>query len=502
MLQTIDSYLRKFDLRLLIFSLLCLNYLSLAVDENEEEYFAFAKYFMDPGWIPDALSVTDLPGTRILFEMVVGFGLRYLSFEQMALLGRCIGAALLSLPLALLFQRLRLSHLQAALFIQICCLFPHQSLFGKEWIFGPFETKTIAYALVLYSFYLLLESRYRQSAVFAGLSVWFHVLVGGWYTVILFIYLLLSGVSFKASLGLAARAFIITVPVLAYLGYNYLLDNPKIIDGISISWIYVYFRNAHHLAPFGVDGEISSSFLRGAVNSLAIGLFCLWVVRSRTAGDARKLALFFLVTLGQQTLFLTLAYGDDQGAVLKYYPFRTSALSFITALLLAFVYGNHIAAERAPLLRRHLSRGLAILIALSLLGLGVNLFKNLRDSYQHLNPSPRESDRLLLYRWIAVNTPQEAKFLNLNRKRREDLDFVRLTGRDRFSVYKFVPTHNRLIYHWYLRVLEKQRVQEGMDHLPALREKYRVDYLVSPRPLSIPGSTEVYANNHYWLYAL
>ena len=64
-----------------------------------------------------------------------------------------------------------------------------------------------------------------------------------------------------------------------------------------------------------------------------------------------------------------------------------------------------------------------------------------------------------LYGWIKNHTPPDAVFLNLNQRERDDLDFVRRTERDRFSVFKFVPTSNRMIYDWYRRVQEKDRVK-------------------------------------------
>ncbi|MCB1856801.1 MAG: hypothetical protein KDI63_00915 [Gammaproteobacteria bacterium] len=500
MLQTIDHFLKRADLRLLIFAVLCLNYLSWVPGENEEEYFAFAKHFMNPDWIPHALSVTDLPGTRIIFEVVVGFGLRYLSFEQMAVVGRCIGAALLCLPLALIFRRLRLSHLQALLFVQICSLFPHQSFFGKEWIFGSFETKTIAYALVLYSFYLMLECRYRQSAIVAGLAVWFHVLVGGWYSVVLFIYLLLLRTPWRQLLGHGLWVAAICLPFLAYLGQSYLRDNPGVIGGIPISWVYVYFRNAHHLAPFGPEGEISDSFLRGVIITGLIFLICWYLAATRKHDDQGRLALFFIAAFIQQALFLILAYFDTQGEILKYYPFRSSALSFFTSLLIAFVAANHLGEKVLPPSQRHIRRVTAALGLIAVLGLGFNLYKNARDSYTLLYPPPQEADRQALYRWIGEHTPRDAKFLNMNDRKRDDLDFMRRTERDRFSVFKFVPTSNRRIYDWYLRAKEKQRVLDDPGYLAELRKHYRIDYLVSQQPITGAGVTQVYANNHYRLY--
>jgi len=512
MINFFAKTLERWDTRLLIFSTLCLNYLSLKLDENEEEYFAFAKYFMNPDWIPDASSVSDVPGTRIIIEAFIGLALKHLSFEQVAFIGRGIGALLISFPLARIFHRLRFSNLEVFFFIQLICLFPHQSFFGKEWIFGAFETKTIAYVFVFYSFHSLLEGQHRRSVLLAAIAVYFHILVGGWYAVILFIYFLFSRVGMKRLLQYGLLFTLMTAPFVTYLAINYLQDNPSIINGVNINWVYVYFRNPHHLAPFNEQGEIGKSFLRGIIVSLVIFVVCLRNYRSQRKSDLDRLALFFMVAFGQQALFLIVAYFDTQGVVLKYYPFRSSALSFFTALLMLFLAlrgkGERIVEtikSRLPIATAQpliLERAGSAFFLILLIGLGVNLSKNLHASVTRYFPDPEESAKESLYTWIYDHTPPDAMFLNLNRRKRDDLDFVRRTGRDRFSVFKFVPTRNDMIYDWYQRVREKERVMNDPGYLFKLKERYSIDYVISRRALDEPGLRHVYGNDHYYLYAL
>jgi len=92
--------------------------------------------------------------------------------------------------------------------------------------------------------------------------------------------------------------------------------------------------------------------------------------------------------------------------------------------------------------------------------------------------------------------------LNLNQRLRDDLDFVRRTDRDRFSVSKFVPTSNLLIYDWYRRVQEKDRVRGDIAVIGELAKKYRIDFVVSRTPLDNPRLRLVYSNGYYFLYSL
>ena len=135
-------------------------------------------------------------------------------------------------------------------------------------------------------------------------------------------------------------------------------------------------------------------------------------------------------------------------------------------------------------------------------GLGVNLVKNARDSHGLLWPAPEASARMSLYGWIKNHTPPDAVFLNLNQRERDDLDFVRRTERDRFSVFKFVPTSNRMIYDWYRHVQEKDRVKSDIAYIDEVKKKYRIDFVVSKTPLDDPRLRLVYSNDYYFLYSL
>ncbi len=511
-LRLLLNTINRVDKRLLIFVLLFLNTLSLALGENEEEYFAYAKAFMDHAWIPGAKSVIDIPGTRILFDTVIGFALRYATFEQVALVGRCLIALLFAFPLARLFSKLRFTNLESIFLLQLICVLSHQSFFGKEWIFRSFETKTISYVFVFYSLYYLLDSRDLRSVLFAGFAVYFHILVGGWYALLLFVFLLVSGTPLKNLLRYALVFSALTAPFGLYLADTYLVDNPDIIDGVRISQVYVYLRNPHHLDISSQIGHWGSSTQIGIILSLLAGWLCVRLYYSNRDVVIRKLALLNIVIFGQQLVSLLIALKDTTGGFLKFYPYRTSSLSlFLVSLLLMVLAkgsflrphprtGGASPAEEAAV--GHATVVAAVMIVCIAVGLGVNLVKNARDSHGLLFPAPEESARMSLYGWIKNHTPPEAVFLNLNQRLRDDLDFTRRTDRDRFSVSKFVPTSNRMIYDWYRRVQEKDRIKGDIAVIEELAKKYRIDFVVSKTPLDNPRLRLVYRNDYYFLYSL
>lgn len=505
--------IQQLRLEPLLFLLLIFNTVSLLLGENEEEYFAFARTLMEPGWIPGAHSVIDVPGTRIIFDTSIGFLLKYFSFEQIAVAGRSLLAFLFAFPLAKIFRRLRLDNISSLFLLQFICAFDHQSFFGKEWIFLNFETKALAYVFVFYSLYNLLNTRHLRSVVFAAVAIYFHILVGGWYILILFVYLLLSGIPVKQLLRYAFLVLIITAPFGIYLGNSYLLDNPGIINGINITRVYDYYRNPHHLNVVSDLLKPGSTAQIGVTLSLLAFAWC-WRIYSGNGEQLHKrLALVSMVTFSQQFISLLIAALDSSGNYLEFYPYRTSALSFFTVLLLIvakmqnhYVRAGSVApAETAAVPQnaaRSVSRYTLVIFLIMGLLLLCRLGRNTYDSYQVLNPGPESQARIELYRWIKGHTGPEDVFLNMNRRVRDDLDFTRKTLRERFSVYKFVPTTNELIYDWYVRSVQKHKILDDFNQLEKALENYRIDYVVSKSSLDSPLLEEVFHNDYYSLYRI
>jgi hypothetical protein len=503
--------INRIDIRLLIFCLLFLNTFSLILDENEEQYLAFAKAFINHDWIPGAVSLKDVPGTRIIFDSVTGWLLNFATFEQVAVFGRALIALLFAFPLARIFKRFQFTNLAIIFALQIICVLSHQSFFAKEWIFGSFESKAVSYVFIFYSLSYLFDNRNLLSVLFSGLAVYFHILAGGWYSLILFIYLLISKTPLKTILLYGLTFAFWTAPIGIYLAATYLINNPAVIGGVQISQVYVFIRNPHHLDIIKQIGQLGSSAQTGIILSLLCCALCFRLLDTGKDQLLRKVALLNIIIFCQQFLSLFIAVFDKTGAFLKYYPYRTSSLSFflmfiILGILLRERFSRQgCGADLQPPVNKFFcihSNAVAWLIILCIFaGLGIKLYKNIGDSSELLFPSSETSDRFSLYDWIKINTQPDAVFLDLNKNIRDDLDFIRRTERDSYSVFKFVPTTNRLIYDWYMRVLEKKKVQQNIAYVHELRQKYRIDYMVSKIPLSDNGLQLVFNNNYYFLYS-
>ncbi len=498
--------LERADLRVLIFFLLFLNTFSLVLAGNEEEYFAFAKAFMNRNWIPGAASLRDVPGGRIIFDTVVGWLLGFASFSQVAVIGRAVCALLLAFPLAAIFKKVGFSNLAALCVMQFLGLLAHQSFFGFEWIFGSFEAKVLCYVCVFHSFYFFLRKNYWSCILIAGLSVYFHVLVGGWYGIVLFACLLLSGVPIRRLFVMGCVYVAVMLPMVGYLYFNYLADNPNMIDGVKVSRVYVYFRNAHHLDMIGKLGRFGSTAQSGITLSLLSFIFCFWLRRKSADGIMRDLTLFSMVLFTQQFVSLVIGAFDHGGGFLKFYPYRTSSLSLFLMLVIVVRLLDRIRVSTRPVAestryvptyRQRLATNL--MLGFVVIGLCCKVGENFNESLAQLNPAPAESARTELYEWIVSNTDPDAVFVNLD-KGSGQVDFMRRTERESFSVHKFVPTTNRLIHEWYVRVLEVKRVKEDPAYVRDLRERYRIDYLIARKSVAGLVAETVYENDIYRVF--
>ena len=134
---------------LLVFAVIVLNKLGIDVSGGEEQYLAFAKQFTNPDWIPGSFTYTEFPGSRLVFQWMVGPIMQVLSFEVATLVFRTLNFALIAVPIGLILKRLNVSILLSFLFIQVFVL-SIQNFVGGEWIIKSFEPKSIAYAFVFF----------------------------------------------------------------------------------------------------------------------------------------------------------------------------------------------------------------------------------------------------------------------------------------------------------------------------------------------------------------
>ena len=506
-IKTLLDGINKINTPLLILVCLSLNFLGFKLSGNEENYLALSKQFINPDWIPNSFFFSDVPGTRIIFQFIFGILLQYFSFEAITFFGRLLSFALFSIIFTKIFKYFNISNIEL-LFVLVIVFFKYQSIFAGGWMLGRFESKVIAYFFVLYSIYYFLKEKHLQALLFAGIAAYFHVLVGGWYAILYFIYLLITRIQFRQLLYYGFVYLIIIAPVIVYLYFNYFTNQPSVIEGINVNWVYVYFRNPHHIGIFKDYITFRKYFLDGVIISIVLFSTCIFYFTRIKDKDIKMLNTFNIIIFSQQFISMIIAIFDENGVFLKYYPFRTSVLSLFLMLLQITVYfkkyGNDIFFKKliSRIGYNNYKFYLNILFFLIIIPLLIskahsNINRNILLSSSEKYGMKKRNE---LYSYIKDNT-QKGDVFFLFAGKDDYLSFMRETEREQFSVFKFILTSNYKIYEWYIRVLEKQKVFEDINYIYKIKENYRIDYMVSKDPLPDKFYL-VWSNKTFYLYKL
>ena len=469
------KYINASDGRILIFLMLSANYVSPVISANEEAYLQLARQYMDPDWIVGSRSLTVFSGSRYLFQWVVGSWLQWFSFEVTVIVFRLLFSGLFAIVLNRLRITLGLEIFEFLVLIQALYL-PQQSIFGGEWIFLGVETKELAYVLVFLALDDLMNDRTGRAIAMTVVATYFHVLVGAWFALVLFIYLsIYSRLSLRSLLKyLLTFSVGVSVHVIHLVNGIIWTQNGTIIEGVNTDWVYSYFRNSHHAGIF-LDAEffMETHALGVLLTLLWFGLSLYLAVRARNS-ILRRLSYLNCIIFGLVLCFTVIAYFDTGGSVVKYYPFRQAALGTLLAIFQIGIYAKYV-WQKPPLVNRYAN---LIMIGIVFL-IGTYSAGRLRSHYQRFVYHADNGMQAVASHIRATTDPTDV-FLVLDRNSFDgDLRFMRLSERERFVLEKFVPVSPTEIFQWYKRVLAKQDIIADFNQIQDTRERYRIDYVVS-----------------------
>lgn len=496
----------------LIFGLLALNLLTFVPQTNEENYLLYAKQFADSDWIPDSFMATEFPGSRLLFETLFAQIIQLVGFEGTVFLGRLSAYFLLAIPLALIFRKLNFSNVKVLLLLQTFVL-TKQSFYAGEWIFGGIEAKSLAYIFIFWAILSFFRQKYYRAITLVILATYFHVLIGGWFAISAFLVLLFQGLPFIQLVKLGLFYGISILPLLLYL-MNGIFASKLAVDStnINLDYIYVYFRNKHHL---GLFASFDFFFRRHFFN---IGLattvvFYLWYsqkVRAffKLSNDLSLLRnfVFAMSTIG--FIYIGIGLMDNLffelsgGFMLKSYPFRMQALALLFSMILGMAFFTRTEKQQ-HIWQKSRAYFLVLVSLIAVIRFGVNV--NSMLTYQN------DVNYNAVIDYLKNETPKPSTVLVLNQankstddnrhKNTTALDLMRRTERDIFVHYKFVPTTAQKMAEWYKR-LELVRMAEQDSRLVAgIAENYKIDYVLSPSGMKFPY-TLVLENEAFLLYEL
>jgi hypothetical protein len=474
---------------ILIFILCMANFFSLYLEGGEEQYFGFARQFMDPTWMPNSFTLNHPAGGNLIFQVIVGFLLKYITFEQMAIWGRALNFLLYAIPLSLIFKKLRITNLEMIFLLQVI-FFSHQALYAGEWIFKNLEEKSLAYIFVFWSVYYLLNDKAIFSGVFAAMATYFHFLVGGWMFCFVFLYFVFRSKKWPAAVTSGAVYLAVTLPFILYLYHTYMTGNPAVINGVNTNAIYAFWRLKHHIGIFHDFHYFFTYAFWGVLLTLILFVICLLRFSRFRHPAIRQLNSLNIIIFSQQIVSMVIAIFDTHGVFVKTYPFRTNSLSFLIFLMELFLvlkiwlantaYRKAVLqfwTDRTVALRKVLfsntANGILLVISITV------LFFESAETFKKLDITGDDLDMPMvdLIRYSKENTPGSSVFLFLDGDR--PYSFIRRAERERFVVVKFTPTRSTTIYEWYNRALLKENLRKDIALIDSIKTAYQVDYLVT-----------------------
>jgi len=321
-----------------VFAVFCLFGAWMTPDVNETHYIGKAINYWQPDWIQGDpfLESRDAHWT---FYLVFGWLTFFCSPTGMAWIGRIVAWGLLAWS----WQRLSYALIPVrwvAIPTALALAYYIESFnMAGEWLIGGIEGKSLAYPFVFFALEAILRRRWNRAGIFLGIACAFHILVGGWATLIAGVLFLVSGDWRKTSpLPFGERRFrfpyigIIVGGLTALCG---LIPVLMLDAGVSTEItreahrIYVFERLPHHLVPYSADvqGSMRTAFmLRFAL------LIVIWILLCRNLGGGRRQQMFngfIWGTLGLAAIGMILAYslsGNKEllASLLRFYWFRLS----------------------------------------------------------------------------------------------------------------------------------------------------------------------------------
>lgn len=484
---------------------------------NEVDVLPLAKQYVEPTWIPGDWYLNQPPSYRMLFQRLFGWLIVSWGFLTASIVGRLICYALVAWGLVLIARQMGL-HLIGLLLAMRLFLTNNQGAIAGEWLVGGFETKAVAYALVMLAIASMLRRRYYLMALLLGFATSFHVLVGG-YTFVTAIGWLLVRYKIRSprvqEWGLILLMYLIgSIFVLPAVIQQ--LFTPKPTGDLASSYIYVFLRLPHHLNPLSWRLNwwlIVLAYLCLLV--ISVTFICVYRPSqdlSQQRNVCRELFEFTLISLIPFVLGLAIAPFDSQGRFLQYYPFRLGdiMLTLSTCLLFARAVQHFFTVKTK---QKEFFITCCVLLSITFVSLCVYLPNNISYISQFPSKLPEEtSESQDIYAWVQNNTPKDATFIS---SPIDLLNFTWLAERPIIAKWKFLPQTASGIQEWYIRLSDLVGVdkltytsQEDIaeayerlttDQVKALMVKYKSPYMVTKvqHQLDLPVA---YRNQSYVIY--
>ena len=437
------------------------------VHAHEAMYFVGPHRVVDPELLARDLSWGRFSPTTFLFDHLLAPLWNPLGDLWIATLGRLLFWGLTGWSLVLVTRAMRVPAWAAVAGYTAWLVFK-QTLFTCGQPINGFQPKSLSYPLFYFSLAFAMRGQVIRAGLAAGLATVFHIIVGGWGCLAVFVSMVVSRRYTRRQLGqfLLATAPLVGPLVIAVGLFN---AGGSAQDQAAMDRIYVTFAAPHccDMRSFFDSGARSSTFV---VFLFAPLLLYLW----RARGEERLPAHFVTVLIA---IFLLGALGQELHAwwFLKLFPFQLAAalpalFLFIIVLALAAERPRHLAGKAAWV------AGIAACAGLFTGSKIDGVWEDLVDAPERLTLRDEHPGRALhyadreapleLYQWIRASTPRDAVFVTPHLG-----EFWVLAERAQVASVRHPPI-DKAIIEWEQRLIALNRGQPfrnaGFDIEPEL----------------------------------
>jgi len=484
---------------------------------NEVNVLPFARQHADPTWVPKDWYYNLPAGYRTPFIAIFGNMASAWGFLATSIMGRLLVFTLLASSLVFLAHTLglKLIYLLVAMSVFLFSS-SDQGLIAEEWLIRALEPKAIAYSFLLFGITFMLKENYRLMALFLGLTISFHVLVGGWALLTVIVWLL-----FRRRNKLRKPNRLMTLAVIYLVAASFAI--PPIIrqlfsaakSNFSASFIYVNLRTPHHLNPLSWSLE---QWIQPLIYLIffTITIYILW---KRKEHLQVELAIFAICTMIPFIFGLVIAPWDTNGNFLQYYPFRLGDVMFPLITCLLFFYGLQAISCQSKLNQTAFILSCLVLLTITIVIQGKETYR----SFMALTQFPSQPQMVTpewkeMCYWIRDHTEKNERFIS---HPLEDVTFTWLSERPTIVKYKFVPPVSSAVEEWYERLndlsgqiditqiqekeelkdaLEKGYNQLSTEQVLSLMQQYQANYMITDIKHQLSLET-AHKNSRYILYS-
>jgi hypothetical protein len=462
---------------------------------NELVYLLHLAKQWNPSFLSNDWTFAGPLPSHFVFNLLFGPLTLLFPLEIVGWLGRIFCWSLILLALIQVGKHFRIPLWMITLSI-LFWLFYGQSIVGGEWIFGPFEAKCIAYALLFFSLNGFMHQRgIIFPSILLGLAFSFHALVGFWGALAIGLSLVVLRYPTDVIIKFGCYTTLAALP-----GLIPLLTTP--LDESTEAWRFVAFVvMPYHFDPF--------SFPPWKLFLLVILLCFNWLhFRSDKNNHALRFLMIFQVFFAVFFISGFFARFADNYVLLKLMPCRI----FPVLLPLFFFFHLMSTLQHCSSIKSPTALVAGGFLALAMFGIPAKLTVNYVKAL-YREETRDEEDLKRAFQWVAKNTPPDSIVIVPPWRK----DSFYLSQRAQIANW-WVLRFDRLT-EWRERLetlagdlssltdgTEKANMTQTMRHynglaatdIASLVEKYGADYLVSSAKYSYPilfnsGTYKVYS---------